>query len=149
MITAEMSARHLARARGRVRQAQERYEQNFQNMNVKHPYGMISSRVKPKSHKRKRKKKFRKKLERARLSMKRDSPGVPPNTCPYIDLVITMVQDISNAYDDLRTKDIHNPVVDCIEERAKDMLEYIRTNNETLRDNSLYWYNSYKEVLKS
>jgi len=149
-----MSARHLQSARGRVLKAQQQYKKTFQNMNVEHPYGMISTKVKPKSHKRKRNKskrnkKFRKKLERARLSMKQNSPGVPPNTCPYIDLVITMVQDMSEAYDDLRTKGNHNPVVECIEERAKDMLEYIRTNNETLRDNSLYWYNSYKTILNS
>lgn len=144
MITPLMSQLHLNRARARVTRAEQRY---IKDMNVTHPYGMISSRVKPKSTKRKHTRKLRKKLDRVRLKTKRNSPGVPPNTCPYIDLVITMIQDLSNAYEDLRTKDIHNPVVDSIEERAKDLMEHIRTNNETLRDNSAYWYDHYKTLL--
>jgi len=84
--------------------------------------------------------------KRKRITKKKSSsPGVPPNTCPYIDMVITMVKDISDAYDKLYTKGEHNPMVDKIEEQACDMLDtYIRTSNETLRDNSAYWYNEYK-----
>ena len=58
-----------------------------------------------------------------------------------------MIEDLSVAYDKLYTKGEHNPVVDKIESNAKELLEYIRTNNETLRDNSLYWYNKYKDNL--
>ena len=87
--------------------------------------------------------------EHKRLEDKRHSPGVPPNTCPYIDLTITMIKDIAEAYDRLRTKGEHNPMVDKIEQQACDMLDtYVRTSNETLRDNSAYWYGKYKELLK-
>jgi len=39
-------------------------------------------------------------------------------------------------------------MVDDIAEQAKNMLEYIRRANETLRDNSAYWYDKYKDQLK-
>jgi hypothetical protein len=83
---------------------------------------------------------------RKRIAEKKSSsPGVPPNTCPYIDLVITMIKDISEAYDKLYTKGEHNPMVVKLEEQACEMLDsYIRSSNETLRDNSAYWYIEYK-----
>ena len=87
-------------------------------------------------------------LERVRLQAKADSPGVPPNTCPYIDLVQNMITDLQGAYDRLRERGEHNPVVDDISKQATDLLEYIRRNNETLRDNSAYWYGQYKQQLK-
>ena len=99
-----------------------------------------------KSPKRKRMKKQQ--LERVRLQAKADSPGVPPNTCPYIDLVQNMITDLQGAYDRLRERGEHNPVVDDISKQATDLLEYIRRNNETLRDNSAYWYGQYKQQLK-
>lgn len=91
--------------------------------------------------------KRRREAESERLETKARSPGVPPNTCPYIDMVQTMVQDLVNSYDDLRSNNHHNPLVDNIGERAKDTLEYIRTANETLRDNSAFWYQQYKSKL--
>ena len=90
----------------------------------------------------------KKQRELIRRSDKASSPGVPPNTCPYIDMTITMVGDLLDSYDRLHEKGDHNPVVDDIHKRAVDMLEYIRKNNETLRDNSLYWYNKYKKFIK-
>ena len=87
------------------------------------------------------------KQERKRLENKANSPGVPPNTCPYIDQTITMVQDLQSAYERLREKGEYQPMVDRIVEQAKDTLEYIRTCNETLRDNSAFWYEKYKEQL--
>lgn len=89
----------------------------------------------------------RKIKEQVRLSAKSNSPGVPANTCPYIDLVITMVGDLAEAYERLRTKGEHNPMVDQVQQHAVDTLEYIRKANETLRDNSAYWYNKYKDEL--
>ena len=86
--------------------------------------------------------------ERVRLQDKANSPGVPPNSCPYIDLVITMTQDLQESYDKYRETGHHNPMVDDIAEEAKNLLEYIRRANETLRDNSAYWYERYKEQLK-
>lgn len=93
-------------------------------------------------------KKLSKKKEKIRLAEKANSPGVPPNTCPYIDLVITMIKDIAEAYDKLRVKGEHNPMVDKLEVQAVEMLDtYIRSANETLRDNSAFWYDSYKKNL--
>lgn len=108
---------------------------------TRHPYSPVKAKV--------RRSKKKKSKEARRLQAKNDSPGVPPNTCPYIDLVITMIKDISEAYDKMRTKGEHNPMVDKIEQQAVDMLDtYIRSSNETLRDNSAYWYNKYKDLLK-
>ena len=91
----------------------------------------------------------RNKREHQRLEAKSNSPGVPPNTCPYIDVTITMIKDLAEAYDKLRTKGEHNPMVDKIEQQACDMLDtYVRAANETLRDNSAYWYGKYKDQLK-
>tara|TARA_R110002167_G_scaffold8580_4_gene39257 strand:+ start:2860 stop:3324 length:465 start_codon:yes stop_codon:yes gene_type:complete len=133
---------------------QERRKYHSSRMNVTNPYDkptMISlptAKRYEKSYEKIFKKKSNKhKTERKRLKSKKNSPGIPPNTCPYIDLVQTMIEDLSIAYDKLYTKGEHNPVVDKIESNAKELLEYIRTNNETLRDNSLYWYNKYKDNL--
>ena len=89
----------------------------------------------------------KKQREQERMRDKSNSPGVPPNTCPYIDVTITMINDLSEAYERLRTKGEHNPVVDEIQQHAVDTLEYVRKANETLRDNSAYWYNKYKSLL--
>lgn len=89
----------------------------------------------------------RRKREKQRLETKARSPGVPPNSCPYIDVVQTMIQDLVNSYDDLKNNNHHNPLTEEIGERAKDTLEYIRRANETLRDNSAYWYDQYKNLL--
>jgi septation ring formation regulator EzrA len=93
------------------------------------------------------KKYTKKEREVKRLNDKRSSPGVPPNTCPYIDMVITMIGDLQDSYERLYEKGEHSPVVEDIHRSAVDMMEYIRKNNETLRDNSLYWYNRYKKIL--
>lgn len=91
--------------------------------------------------------KRRREAEQERLDTKARSPGVPPNSCPYIDMTQTMIQDLVNSYDDLKNNQHHNPLTEEIGERAKDMLEYIRRANETLRDNSAYWYEQYKRKL--
>ena len=79
---------------------------------------------------------------------KKDSPGVPPNTCPYIDLVITMIKDLGDSYERLYTKGEHNPVIDKLVQQAEDVMEYVRANNETLRDNSAYWYGEFKREVR-
>lgn len=73
---------------------------------------------------------------------------MPPNTCPYIDMVQTMIADLVTSYDDMKNNSHHNPLVENIGDRARDTLEYIRTANETLRDNSAYWYQLYKNTLR-
>lgn len=95
----------------------------------------------------KNKKTNKKQLEQIRLQAKVNAPGVPPNTCPYIDLTITCVQDLVDCYDRLKEKNEYSPVHEEIAQRATDTLEYIRKCNETLRDNSGYWYNKYKQLL--
>lgn len=82
--------------------------------------------------------------ERALLQAKARSPGVPTNTCPYIDEVLRMLKEFEDAYDNLKLKAIPEPLIDKRFQLAQDMLEYVRAANETLRDNSLYWYTKYK-----
>lgn len=82
--------------------------------------------------------------ERALLQAKARSPGVPPNTCPYIDEVLRMLKEFEDAYEDLRVKAIPEPLIEKRFQLAQDILEYVRSANETLRDNSLYWYTKYK-----
>ena len=103
-----------------------------------------------KKHERKNKTKGQKRRQREkqRLESKANSPGVPANTCPYVDITLTIVTDLQNAYDRLREKGEYNPMVSDMAQQAHDTLEYIRRSNETLRDNSAYWYNKYKDLLK-
>ena len=125
-----------------------------------HPYGsrnnghtMIPGHLIPKKAKKAKKKlSKRKKAHKARTMKKRrenkaNSPGVPPNTCPYIDMVITMVGDLQSAYERLREKGEYQPMLDRTVQQVNDTLEYIRNSNETLRDNSAFWYEKYKEEL--
>lgn len=95
----------------------------------------------------KSKKRNKKDLEQIRITDKRSSPGVPPNTCPYIDMTKTIVDDLADAYERLYERGEHQPKFDEMKKIADDMLEYIRRSNECLRDNSLYWYNKYKKLL--
>ena len=85
--------------------------------------------------------------EQTRLEDKRNSPGVPPNTCPYIDMVKTIMDDMAAAYERLYERGEHQPKFDDMKQLADDQMEYIRRANECLRDNSSYWYNKYKEQL--
>ena len=96
----------------------------------------------------KRNKSSKKRKEAKRLEDKANSPGVPPNTCPYIDMVITMVGDLQSAYERLQEKGEYQPMVHKVSQQAQDMLEYVRNSNETLRDNSAFWYEKYKDLLK-
>lgn len=100
-----------------------------------------------KRSKSKLKKQTKQQRERIRLSDKRSSPGVPPNTCPYIDITKTMIDDMADAYERLYENGEHQPKFDEIKKMADETIEYIRRSNECLRDNSLYWYNKYKQLL--
>jgi len=62
--------------------------------------------------------------------------------------VINMIGDMQAGYERLRQKGDHQPMMDQIHDQASSMLELIRRGNETLRDNSEYWYNKYKDQLK-
>ena len=82
-----------------------------------------------------------------RTQDKRNSPGVPHNTCPYIDMVKTVMDDMADAYERLYERGEHQPKFDDIKQLADDTIEYVRRANECLRDNSAYWYNKYKQLL--
>lgn len=119
-------------------------------MNIINPYNKPTIMISVKNvnrTKRSAKKLSKKQRENVRLSDKRSSPGVPPNTCPYVDVVKTMVDDMADAYERLYENGEHQPKFDDIKKMADDTLEYIRRANECLRDNSLYWYNKYKQLL--
>lgn len=85
--------------------------------------------------------------EQQRVKDKSNSPGVPPNSCPYIDMIKTILDNMSEAYERLHEKGEHQPKLDDMKQLADDHLEYIRRTNECLRDNSAYWYNKYKKLL--
>ena len=120
------------------------------SVNIINPYNKPTIMISVKNinrTKRSAKKLNKKQRENVRLSDKRSSPGVPPNTCPYVDVVKTMIDDMSDAYERLYENGEHQPKFDDIKKMADDTLEYIRRANECLRDNSLYWYNKYKQLL--
>ena len=68
---------------------------------------------------------------------KAKAPAVPGNTCPSIDYVQEIIDQIANRGDD------------WAEKQAKvinDVLEYVRESNDELRMSSYYWYKKYKEA---
>jgi|GEM_PF-1433021 len=74
-------------------------------------------------------------------SIKKESPGIPPDTCPYLDRMIEVVEDLSALVKDNKTE-VANELTVLI----KNELEYIRKANETLRESSKYWYDRHKEA---
>ena len=68
--------------------------------------------------------------EQTRLEAKRNSPGVPPNTCPYIDMIKTIMDDMAVAYERLYEKGEHQPKFDDMKQLADDTIEYVRRANE-------------------
>lgn len=106
---------------------------------------MIATKKRFKTNK--RSKRSKRDREQERLQDKANSPGVPPNTCPYIDMVKTIMEDMSAAYERLREKGEYQPKFDDMKQLADDTIEYVRRANECLRDNSAYWYNKYKQLL--
>ena len=68
---------------------------------------------------------------------KAKAPAVPGNTCPSIDYVQEIIEQIANRGDDWAEK--QSDVV-------KDVLEYVRASNDELRESSKYWYKKFKEA---
>jgi hypothetical protein len=64
------------------------------------------------------------------------APDVPGNTCPTINYVQEIIEQISDRGDDWATK---QGVV------ISELLEYVRDSNEELRNSSKYWYDMYKD----
>ena len=73
----------------------------------------------------------RMKIDAAKLS----APKVPGNTCPSIDYVQDIIDQIADRGDDWSVKQANV---------IRDVMEYVRESNEELRQSSYYWYNKYK-----
>ena len=67
---------------------------------------------------------------------KKGAPKVPGDTCPSINYVQEVIDQIlARVEDDWAEKQ---------SEVANNVLEYIRESNEELRNSSYYWYKKYK-----
>jgi chaperone required for assembly of F1-ATPase len=65
--------------------------------------------------------------------MKNDEPHFPKDTCPYIDLVKTLIDDMAEEGDTVwRQKQ---------SALAMDILEYVRDSNFELRQAMIHWKN--------
>ena len=73
-------------------------------------------------------------------TIKKDSPGIPPDTCPYLDRLIEVVEDLSVLAHANKTE-----VANELTTLVKNEIEYIRKANEILRESSKYWYDYHKE----
>lgn len=71
------------------------------------------------------------KIDAAKLS----APKVPGNTCPSIDYVQDIIDQIADRGDDWSVKQANV---------IRDVMEYVRESNDELRQSSYYWYNKYK-----
>ena len=74
--------------------------------------------------------------KRAKIEVaKASAPNVPGDTCPSIDYVQEIIEQISARSDEWGGK---QSVV------IIDLLEYVRDANYELRKSSKYWYDKYK-----
>ena len=79
----------------------------------------------------------RKSVKRVKIDAAKESAQkVPGDTCPSIDYVQTIVNQIAERGDTWATKQA---------EVITDLLEYVRDSNYELRKSSKYWYDKYKE----
>ena len=76
----------------------------------------------------------REKINKAKLG----APKVPGITCPSIDYVQELLDQIADRGDDWSEKQAGY---------INDLLEYVRDANFELRKSSKYWYDKYKEVV--
>ena len=71
--------------------------------------------------------------------VKKESPSVPPDTCPYLDHVLEIVEDL-----ELLAKNNKAEIAAQLHQLIKHEIEYVRSVNETLRTSSKYWYDNHK-----
>ena len=71
--------------------------------------------------------------------VKDKSPGIPPDTCPYLDHILEVVEDLSTLVQNNKTE-----IAVQLHELIKHEIEYIRSVNDTLRTSSKYWYDHHK-----
>ena len=71
---------------------------------------------------------------------KQNAPELPTNTCPYIDFVKEIIDEVKDeSYSQLVKEKL---------ELANNALEYIRVSNEQLRQSSHYWFIKFKNLFK-
>ncbi len=73
------------------------------------------------------------------MPRKNESPPIPTNTCPYIDHVIHMVDELKDLAQENKLR-----FAESLYETIKAELEHIRNSNEMLRDSGKYWYQKNK-----
>lgn len=71
---------------------------------------------------------------------KNGAPELPTNTCPYIDFIKDIIEEVKDETDSQLIKEKL--------ELANNTLEYIRISNEQLRQNGFYWFNKFKNLFK-
>jgi len=79
---------------------------------------------------------MRNKLE----ELKKTSPEIPTDTCPYINFIQETLREIDDEVD---LKFIKQKI-----ELIESVLEYIRESNEALRSSSAYWYQKCNNLIK-
>ena len=67
--------------------------------------------------------------------IKSNAPERPSNTCPYIDFIQSILDEIKDESD---SEFIKKKI-----SLANDILEYVRDSNDSLRKNGNYWYNKF------
>ena len=68
--------------------------------------------------------------------IKDNAPEIPTETCPYIDFIQAILDEIKGETED--ESFIHKKI-----SLTNDLLEYIRDSNDSLRKNGTYWYNKF------
>ena len=71
--------------------------------------------------------------------IKKNSPGVPPETCAYLDRIIEVVNDLSSL-----VRDEKKSVAEELNSLLQNEIDYIRAAYDTLRNSSKYWYDKHK-----
>ena len=71
---------------------------------------------------------------------KNGAPELPTNTCPYIDFIKDIIEEVK---DETASQLIKEKL-----DLANNTLEYIRISNEQLRQNGFYWFNKFKNLFK-
>ena len=69
---------------------------------------------------------------------KKSAPKVPGDTCPSIDYCQAIAKQIADRGDEWGVK--QGAIIENV-------LEYVRSSNQELRDSSYYWYQEYKRVV--
>jgi hypothetical protein len=72
------------------------------------------------------------------VRVKKVPPVIPEDTCPYIDMVLSLIDNITEQ-DDISWRRHQKNL-------AYELLEHIRMSNQKLRDGGRYWYTRGKKI---